>query len=193
MCDGLADLGFNREGIGEIAIEVFGPEMGIGRSIDQLHAHANTVPGALHTALDHIANAELPRDLAQVASRGRGTLVLHHRSAADHFQISQPRETAENFILHAVGEIGVFLFTAEIRERQHCNRLFRNALDGLERRRGGVFLVVEHGAQSSAADDKPADCNSPQHAGDGDQLATGILGVDSSTSSVRFSPAGVSS
>ena len=46
--------------------------------------------------------AQLLRNLAQVALRSR--LILHHRRAADHAQVSDLRQVAQNLILHAIGE-----------------------------------------------------------------------------------------
>jgi hypothetical protein len=44
-------------------------------------------------------------------------LVLHHRDAADHFQVRDLGQVGEDFILHAVCEISVFFLSAEIFKR----------------------------------------------------------------------------
>ena len=91
--------------------------------IDQLRVHAHTIAHALHTAFHQMRDPELLRDLAQVARDS--SLVLHHRSAADHFQVGDLGEVSQNFVLHAVGKKGVRLFFAEIFERQNGDAFFR--------------------------------------------------------------------
>ncbi len=51
------------------------------------------------------------------------TLVLHDRGARDHLEFSDFRELGENFIVDAIGEVGVFRVGADVGERQHGNRL----------------------------------------------------------------------
>jgi len=46
--------------------------------------------------------AQVGGDLAQVSLRAG--LVLHHRCAADHFQVGHSGKTSEDFILHTVCE-----------------------------------------------------------------------------------------
>src|SRR6516164_108498 len=47
--------------------------------------------------------------------------ILHHRGAADHFQLRDLGETIEDFIMHTVRKISVVLIRAEILERQDGN------------------------------------------------------------------------
>ena len=90
--------------------------------VDQLRSDAHAISGALHASLHDVSHAELTGDLAQIAFRPG--LVLHYRRAADHFQIRNPSEICQNFVLHAVGEKGIGRFLAQILKRKHGDRFF---------------------------------------------------------------------
>ena len=96
--------------------------MRIAACVDQLRVDPHAIAHALHAALHQMRDPELLRDLAQIARSS--SFVLHHRCAADHFQISDFGEISQNLILHPVGEVGVLLFVAQIFERQDCDALF---------------------------------------------------------------------
>ena len=59
--------------------------MCVGPGVNQLGAHAYTVPCSLHAAFQYMGDAELPGDLAKVACRIGS--ILHHTRATDNFQI----------------------------------------------------------------------------------------------------------
>ena len=81
--DFLRNLALDGKDIGEIAIISLRPQMCVIARIDQLRVHAHTIAHALHAAFHQMRDSELLRDLAQVARDS--SLVLHHRSAANHF------------------------------------------------------------------------------------------------------------
>jgi hypothetical protein len=57
-----------------------------------------------------VRDAQVNRDLTQVALWPG--LVLHHRCAANHFQVSNPGKASEDFVLHTISEVSVlFLIT----------------------------------------------------------------------------------
>src|SRR5262245_59390792 len=91
--------------------------MRISASVDQLGVDADTLASALHAAFEKMRNAKLFPDLAQIA-RGSG-LVLHYRSAADHFQIRNSCEAVENLVLDAHRKIGIRLIVAQVVEWKH--------------------------------------------------------------------------
>jgi hypothetical protein len=79
--------------------------------------------------------SELLADLAQIARRAG--LVLHHRGAADHFQVRDLREVGQDLVLHTIGEESVRFLFAQIFKgkngdaffrysRYYCRRLPRN-------------------------------------------------------------------
>ena len=88
--DFFGNLTLNGEHVRQIAIVGLRPEMRIGPRVDQLRVDADTVASALHAAFKHMGDAELLPDLAQVAFASG--LVLHDRSATDHFQVRDLRE-----------------------------------------------------------------------------------------------------
>ena len=100
--DGLGDVALDGEDIGQVAVVGLGPKMGVGPGIDQLRVHPHFARDPLHAAFEEIGDAELPADLAQVA-RGAAA-ILHHARAADHFQVGDPGQVGQDFVLHAVGE-----------------------------------------------------------------------------------------
>ena len=57
-------------------------------------------------------DAKFISDLAQVTFRSR--LILHNRSAADDFQVRNPGQVGQNFILHAVSKKRVVGIAASV-------------------------------------------------------------------------------
>ena len=100
--DGLCDLALNSENIGQIAIVSLRPEMRIGARIDQLRVYSHAIASTLNTSFHDMRDAKFISDLAQVTFRSG--LILHNRSAADDFQVRDPGQVGQNFILHAVGK-----------------------------------------------------------------------------------------
>ena len=71
--------------------------------------------------------------------RATSALVLHHRGAADHFQVGDFRKVSQNLVLHAIGEKGVGFFFTQIFEGQNSHAFFRN---GWSDRRRFRFLML---------------------------------------------------
>src|SRR5207244_4566438 len=67
-------------------------------------------------------NAELLGDLAQIARDS--ALVLHHRCAADDFEVGNLSKVGKNLILYTISEISVLFIIAQVLERQHGDALF---------------------------------------------------------------------
>ncbi len=98
--------------------------MGVRPRVDELSVDANTIRRALHTSFDNMRDAELLPDLSKIAIARR--FVAHHARAADHFEVGHFREIGQDFVLHAVGEVGILLVIAQIFERQHRDAFFRH-------------------------------------------------------------------
>src|SRR5271165_5693728 len=64
--DRLGDLVLHRKHVGETTFIAFSPNVTAGGNVVELHADAHAVAALLHTALDHITNAELFGDLLHV-------------------------------------------------------------------------------------------------------------------------------
>src|SRR5215510_13912585 len=88
--------------------------------VDQLRVYPHLVAGALHTAFHHMSYAQLRCNLAQITCNP--ALILHHRGAADHLQVSNLRQVGKDFVLHPISEEGVLFITAQILERQNSDR-----------------------------------------------------------------------
>ena len=61
--DGGGDLVLDGEDVGELAVVALGPDVAVGRGVDQLDGDAHPVAGLAHAALDHVLDAELARHL----------------------------------------------------------------------------------------------------------------------------------
>ena len=66
---------------------------------------------------------ELLADLTQIARHS--ALVLHHGCAPDHFQIGDPGQVRQNFVLHAIGEKGVVRVAAQVFKRKNRDAFLR--------------------------------------------------------------------
>ena len=78
----------------------------------------------LHAAFEQVRHAKLLSDFAQVALRAR--LVLHHEVRLITFRSAISGEISQNLVLHAISEVGVLFFVAQIFERQNGDAFFRN-------------------------------------------------------------------
>jgi hypothetical protein len=112
LSDRFGDFALDREGISQIASIRLGPKVRIAASVDQLRVHSHLICNPLDTAFQHVSNAQRLTNLSQV-TRGRG-LVLVYAGAADHFQVGDLGQIGEDFILNAVGEIGVGFVFAQV-------------------------------------------------------------------------------
>src|SRR4029453_16921261 len=99
-----------------LSIVRFGPQMRIVRDVDELHVHPYLIGRALCAAFQNMRDAELSRDLEQIARRALESL---RGSTRDHLQISNFGEARENLLLNALGKIGIGFVFAQIFERQH--------------------------------------------------------------------------
>ncbi len=130
----------NREHVIDRAIVIVGPFVRVGAGVDQLRVHTHFVAGALNAALQHVSDAKLLSDFAEITRNA--AFVLHHRSAADHFEICYFGQGRQNLVLHAVGKEGVVRIAAEVFKRQDRNAFFGNSLRlaDFRRRRNQVFV-----------------------------------------------------
>jgi hypothetical protein len=62
--DTRGDLVLNREDVGQLMVVTLGPEMGAGRSIDQLAGDTHTLPSLAHATLEDIADIKVAADLS---------------------------------------------------------------------------------------------------------------------------------
>src|SRR5207253_1718308 len=66
-------------------------------------------------------NTELLGDLAQIAHDS--ALVLHHRCAADDFEVGNLSKVGKNLILYTISEVSVLFIIAQVLEGQHGDAL----------------------------------------------------------------------
>ena len=96
--------------------------------IYQLRTHPDAVGRALNAALDSISNSESIRNLAKIAFHPWP--VLHHRVAADHFQIRDLGQVVPDLILNAHGAERLLWIGAQTFEGQNGNAPFCNSSNG---------------------------------------------------------------
>ena len=121
--DPLGDLALHGEDVLHVAVVDFGPDVLLGRGVDQLPGDADAIPRATHASLENRADAQLARDLAD---RLDGVLVAHDRSAGDDFHVLDLRELGEDVLRHPVGEIRVLGTGAQVLEGEDCDRFARD-------------------------------------------------------------------
>ena len=72
----------------------------------------------------NVSDTECFADLTEVTLDA--VFVLHHRSAADDFEVGHFREVGQDLVLNTIGEVGILFVIAQIGERQNGNAFFRN-------------------------------------------------------------------
>ena len=107
----------------ELAVVAFRPQMLVACRVDQLHVDAHRVAGFLHAAFENVRHAELLPISRQIFRAGS---CMRGRSARDDFQRADLGQPSQDFVLDAFGEIGVVLVAAQVFERQHRDRFFRD-------------------------------------------------------------------
>src|ERR1700720_1455551 len=98
--------------------------MRIGAGIDQLGTDTNSASGALHRTFEDVSDPKRFADFTKVALDE--VFVLHHRSAADHFEIGHFRGISQYLVLNTVGKVGVLFVVAEIFKRKDSDAFSRN-------------------------------------------------------------------
>ena len=121
--NGAGHFAFHSEDVVEFPIVTFRPEMFVVRSANQLHIHVHGISDFLHAALQQIRHAQLPADVAQIVRRA---FVFLGRSARDDFERCDLRKPGQDFVLDAVGKIGVIGIAAEVLKRQNSDTFFGN-------------------------------------------------------------------
>src|SRR6266536_3361937 len=92
---------------------------------DKKFRRDRTIPRFLHAAFEYGGHAEFAGHSLQVF---RLAFVFGGRSPRDNFQVADAGEFGQDFILSAVGEIGVRFIFAQILEGEYRDALLRNRL-----------------------------------------------------------------
>ena len=121
------ELVLNVKDVGQLAVESICPDMSAGERIDQLRRHPDAVSRLSHAALEHIADAEIARDLG---NEHRLVLVGEGRVASDHVQLGQFRQVGDDVFGDSVGKIFLLGVAAHVLERQHGDRRFGRGTAG---------------------------------------------------------------
>src|SRR5437763_15854864 len=88
---------------------------------NQLRGHAHLLAIAAHAAFDNVAHAELAPDLAHIAAFA---LELEDRGACHDLELWHLGKHVQELFGHAVGEIILFVFAADVGKRQDGDRIW---------------------------------------------------------------------
>src|SRR5205085_7568202 len=97
------------EDVFEIAIELVRPDVRVRRRINQLAGHTNPFSRLAYAAFQHIASAKLTADLLDVDGL---SFVGETRISRDYEQQFRARQSRDDILDHAVGEIFLFRIVA---------------------------------------------------------------------------------
>ena len=113
------DLVLQGKDVGQVAVVAVGPDVIAGRGVDQLGGDAHAIAALAHAALQHVTHAEFARDALYV---DRLALVGERRIARDDEEPAQLRQTGDDVLGNAVGEIFLLRVAAHVGERQYGDR-----------------------------------------------------------------------
>src|SRR5262249_32328985 len=105
----LCDLAFDDKDITQLSIIRLGPELRTGLGVNQVNIDPHLIACLLDATLDDVCYPKLLRDLSKIA---RFALILLCRSTRNHFQIGDLSQTRQDFLLDAIGKIGIVWVTA---------------------------------------------------------------------------------
>ena len=149
------DLILQLEHVLEVAVVPVGPEMGIGRGIDELPGDAQPTAGAAHAPFEDVADSELPPDLADVH---RPVLVGEGRVAGDNEELRKARQRGDNVLDDPVGKVLLIGIGAHVGEDRDRGFVRQSRLGvRLFGRRGGRRHMIEQRPQGElrvALDDR---------------------------------------
>ena len=105
----------------QFPLVVFGPQMLVGRSVNELHGNAHLFPLASHSPFNHSIHAQFAGNLRQ--GFPCATLVMHHRSTRDDLKSTDLGKLGDQRFGHAIREILLLWVTGEVFQGQNRERL----------------------------------------------------------------------
>src|SRR5688572_10984715 len=116
--DRLRDLILNREHVFHVAIEFFRPQLVSIGDVDQLRADAKPVPDFAHATLENGGHLELSSNLADVFVL---SLEGKRRRARRNAKRLNLRESVDQLLRHAIGEVFILGIRAHVGERKYSH------------------------------------------------------------------------
>ena len=110
------DLVLQLKNVIERAVKAVSPDVSAGRRVDQLSGDAHPVAGFAHAAFEHVAHAQLARDLLHVNGLA---LVGEGGVASDDKEPRRARDCRRDLLDHAIDEILLLGIAGHVLERQH--------------------------------------------------------------------------
>src|SRR5215813_3609515 len=90
--------------------------MRVGLGVNQLHIDPQLIGCFLNAALENVRYAKLLRDLGNIV---RFAVIALRGSARNYFQIRDASQARQDFILDALGEIGVVWIVTQVVKRKN--------------------------------------------------------------------------
>jgi hypothetical protein len=122
-----------REDVVQVAIVALGPQMAVGRALDQLCRDAHAVARFAHAALENMRDIELAGDLSDIDSL---RLERERRVARDDGERGHLAQIGDDVLGDAVAEIFLLRIAAHVDEREDADGKAPTALH-----RGGKRLL----------------------------------------------------
>ena len=116
--DRFRNLVLDRENVLEVAVVALGPDMVAARAVDQLRVDAHPPAGLADAAFEHVADAELAGDVADI---DRLALEREGGVARDHRQGRDFRQIGRDVLADPVAEIFLLGIAAHVGERQDAH------------------------------------------------------------------------
>ena len=123
--DAVGDLVLYVEDVLQLAVEALGPDVVVGVGVDELRRDPQAVAGLSHAAFQDVAGPQLPGDLADP-----GVLVFEREAgvAGHHGKRAPVRQSGDDVLGQAVGEVLLLGVAAHVLERQDSDRRPRQEL-----------------------------------------------------------------
>src|SRR5438128_11583083 len=96
--------------------------MRVDARVEQLDVYPHFISSLLHAAFEHIGHAEFASYCFQVFRRA---FVFGCRFSRDNLQVANASELRQDFILNAVGEVGIVWVTTQIVEWENCDAILQ--------------------------------------------------------------------
>jgi hypothetical protein len=145
-------LALQLQDVGQVSLVFTGPEMCIGRGVNQLDADLHAIAAALHRAFYDGVDIQRARNFRE---RTFGAFEPHHRRARDDAERADSGKIADEGLGHSVSEVLLLGVARQIVQRQHRQRGNRRSPRYDGRRRAQRVQKDSCGERSKPAGHEP--------------------------------------
>ena len=123
----LGDLFLEREDVAYLPVEFLGEDVVAGPHVDEVDADAQPLAVLAHAAAQHVLDAELLAEGAEIVVRSE----VEGGGARDDAQLMDARERVDQLLGQAIAEMSLIVGGTQVGERQHGDRFARRGRGGL--------------------------------------------------------------